>query len=239
MAAVLRRSPLRGRARAPRAPGDPGSRTGSRRRATSVGVLVQRPGREHDDVARPPREAHAVDDRLARPLHHVVHGAAGVAMRLQARAAAAASGPSRPSSGGARARSAGACTPARCRPTRRRRARASRRATDASSPRSRAAAATTAGAPSPTWGSGSRGRGATTEALFGLVSGNWCWSYIWKNIALSAWIERDVEPVHPDHGLVGLVAVVVPRPARRQDEIAGRHVDALAVDRRCSRRRLP
>src|SRR5438445_111316 len=42
--------------------------------------------------------------------------------------------------------------------------------------------------------------------------------------------EGDVEAVHPHHRPVGLIAVIVPRPARRQDEVAGRHVDALAVD---------
>src|SRR5262249_28589325 len=45
-----------------------------------VGVLVQRPGREDEDVAPAPREAAAIDDRLASALDHVVHGAARVAM---------------------------------------------------------------------------------------------------------------------------------------------------------------
>src|SRR5690606_32095644 len=41
---------------------------------------------------------------------------------------------------------------------------------------------------------------------------------------------RDVEPVEPDHGAIGRVAVVVPGARRRDDEIALLHRRALAVD---------
>src|SRR5712664_3729981 len=51
-----------------------------------IGVLVQGPGRERDDVSPIPREARAVDDRLSAPLDDVVDGAAGVAVRLESRA---------------------------------------------------------------------------------------------------------------------------------------------------------
>ena len=40
---------------------------------------------------------------------------------------------------------------------------------------------------------------------------------------------RDVEPVEPEHRLVGVVAVVVPGHVGRDDEIAGRHEGTLAV----------
>ena len=43
--------------------------------------------------------------------------------------------------------------------------------------------------------------------------------------------DRDVEAVEPHHRLIARVAVVVPRPGRRDDEVAGMHRDALAVDR--------
>ncbi len=43
--------------------------------------------------------------------------------------------------------------------------------------------------------------------------------------------DRDVEPVEPDHRLVGLVAMVVPGPGRCDHEIAGQHRRALAIDR--------
>ena len=42
--------------------------------------------------------------------------------------------------------------------------------------------------------------------------------------------DRDVEPVEPEHRLVGLVAVVVPRHRRRDDEVAVVHRRAFAVD---------
>src|SRR5262249_17634455 len=51
-----------------------------------VGVLMQGPRRQCDDVATSPREAHAVDDGLARSLHHVVDRTAGVTMGLEPRA---------------------------------------------------------------------------------------------------------------------------------------------------------
>ena len=41
---------------------------------------------------------------------------------------------------------------------------------------------------------------------------------------------RDVEPVEPEHRLVGVVAVVVPGHVGRDDEVAGVHERALAVD---------
>ena len=43
--------------------------------------------------------------------------------------------------------------------------------------------------------------------------------------------ELDVEPVEPNHRLRGFVAVIVPGPGRGDDEIAGLHQGALAVDR--------
>jgi hypothetical protein len=43
--------------------------------------------------------------------------------------------------------------------------------------------------------------------------------------------ERDVEPVEPDDRLIARVAVVVEGPPGRDDEVAGVHRDALAVDR--------
>ena len=43
--------------------------------------------------------------------------------------------------------------------------------------------------------------------------------------------ERDVQPVEPDHRRGRLVAVVVPGPARRDDEIARLHGRLLALDR--------
>ena len=42
--------------------------------------------------------------------------------------------------------------------------------------------------------------------------------------------DRDVEPVEPEHRLVGLVAVVVPGHRRRDDEVAVVHRRAFAVD---------
>jgi hypothetical protein len=42
--------------------------------------------------------------------------------------------------------------------------------------------------------------------------------------------ELHVEPVEPDHRLLGLVAVVVPGPGRGDDEIAGLHQGPLAID---------
>src|SRR5436190_561682 len=44
--------------------------------------------------------------------------------------------------------------------------------------------------------------------------------------------ERYIEPVHPDDGFARLVAVVVPLPARREDEVARMHDHLLALDRR-------
>ena len=41
--------------------------------------------------------------------------------------------------------------------------------------------------------------------------------------------QRHVEAVEPDHHAIGFLAVVVPGPGRRDDEVAGVHVDALAV----------
>ena len=43
--------------------------------------------------------------------------------------------------------------------------------------------------------------------------------------------QRHVEAVEPDHDALGFLAVVVPGPGRRHDEIAGLHVGALAVHR--------
>ena len=48
-----------------------------------VGVLVQGPRGEHDDVTAAPREAAAVDDRLPGAANDVVHRAAGVPVRLR------------------------------------------------------------------------------------------------------------------------------------------------------------
>ena len=42
--------------------------------------------------------------------------------------------------------------------------------------------------------------------------------------------DGDVEPVEPEHRLVGVVAVVVPGHVGGDDEIAGMHGRALAVD---------
>ncbi len=44
--------------------------------------------------------------------------------------------------------------------------------------------------------------------------------------------EGDVETVHPDDRFVGLVLVIVPLQRRRQHEIAGIHLEPLAVHRR-------
>jgi myo-inositol-1(or 4)-monophosphatase len=44
--------------------------------------------------------------------------------------------------------------------------------------------------------------------------------------------DRNVEAVQPHDGLVAVVSVVVPCPRRRDDEIAGRHRRALAIDGR-------
>lgn len=38
-----------------------------------------------------------------------------------------------------------------------------------------------------------------------------------------------VEPVEPDHGAFAVLAVVVPVPCRRQDDVATLHGDALAM----------
>ena len=43
--------------------------------------------------------------------------------------------------------------------------------------------------------------------------------------------DLDIEPVEPHHRLLGLVAVIVPGPGGSDDEIAGLHRGALAVDR--------
>ena len=43
-------------------------------------------------------------------------------------------------------------------------------------------------------------------------------------------VERKVQAVQPDHGLVSVVAVVVPLPLRREDEVAFFHADFLAAD---------
>ena len=52
---------------------------------------------------------------------------------------------------------------------------------------------------------------------------------------------RNVEPVEPDHRRIGLhladMAVVMPGPARRDDEVAGFHLRALAVY--CRERAVP
>jgi len=40
----------------------------------------------------------------------------------------------------------------------------------------------------------------------------------------------NVEAVHPDDAVFGVVAVIVPGPTGRQDQIPRLHVDALAVD---------
>ena len=49
-----------------------------------VRVLVQRPGRQSDDVALAPFELLPVDDRRAVALDDIIHGAAGMAVRLGA-----------------------------------------------------------------------------------------------------------------------------------------------------------
>ena len=43
--------------------------------------------------------------------------------------------------------------------------------------------------------------------------------------------EGGIEAVQPHHGLRAEIAVIVPGPARRHDEVARTHRDALAVDR--------
>jgi hypothetical protein len=43
--------------------------------------------------------------------------------------------------------------------------------------------------------------------------------------------QRDVESIQPDHGPGGFVTVIVPPPARGQDEIVLVHVRSLAVER--------
>src|ERR1700746_1589653 len=43
--------------------------------------------------------------------------------------------------------------------------------------------------------------------------------------------ERHVDPVHPNHCFIRLVAVVVPQPTWREDQIAFMHDDLLAFDR--------
>ncbi len=42
----------------------------------------------------------------------------------------------------------------------------------------------------------------------------------------------NVQPVHPNDAIVRFVAVIVPSPTRRQDQITRRHVDTLTVDGR-------
>src|SRR5690349_5507054 len=44
--------------------------------------------------------------------------------------------------------------------------------------------------------------------------------------------QRYVEHVEPNRRSLALVAMLVPRPRRRHDEVAGTHVAALACDRR-------
>src|SRR5206468_12959644 len=51
-----------------------------------IRVLVQGPRRQGDDVSLPPREPHAVDDRLTLALHPALHGPARLPMRLPPRA---------------------------------------------------------------------------------------------------------------------------------------------------------
>src|SRR5262245_48615741 len=42
--------------------------------------------------------------------------------------------------------------------------------------------------------------------------------------------QGNVEPVHPDDALFGLIAVIVPGPTRRQYKISRLHIDTLAID---------
>ncbi len=50
--------------------------------------------------------------------------------------------------------------------------------------------------------------------------------------------DRNIEPVHPHHRPVALVAVVVPGPRRRDDEVARLHDRPLAIDGRVGARTL-
>jgi hypothetical protein len=43
--------------------------------------------------------------------------------------------------------------------------------------------------------------------------------------------QRDVESIQPDHGPGGFVTVIVPPPARGQDQIVPVHVRSLAIER--------
>ena len=43
--------------------------------------------------------------------------------------------------------------------------------------------------------------------------------------------EGNVEPVEPDHRLVGLIAMIVPQPRRGQDQVVLLHIGPLAVER--------
>ncbi len=196
-----------------------------------VGVLVQSPGRERDDVTLAPGEAAAIDDRLARALDHVVDGAAGVAMGSRALPRAehldpAGHGGQDGSSGpGVRVLERDAVVLVTRHAAQRRqrgRGRLPRVEQERRGPR-------------PVLHPRRLEARMTVELDGGVPR------LRQRHLALGVELEehrvqglheRDVEPVQPDHRSVGVIAVVVPGEARRQDEVARRHVDALPVDGR-------